>query len=64
MGQEQKKKSDIKKIDKQEDIKAKNLVSKADKLKAEIDSLVDKIDDVLEENAEEFLKNYVQKSGE
>jgi len=30
----------------------------------EIDALLDKIDDVLEENAEEFVKNYVQKGGE
>ena len=30
----------------------------------ETDALLDKIDDVLEENAEEFVKNYVQKSGE
>ncbi len=27
-------------------------------------SLEDKIDDILEENAEEFVKNYVQKGGE
>jgi ubiquitin-like protein Pup len=29
-----------------------------------MDKLVDEIDDVLEENAEEFIKNYVQKGGE
>ncbi len=34
------------------------------KTKEEIDSLVDEIDEVLEENAEEFVKNYVQKGGE
>ncbi|MDE3019164.1 MAG: ubiquitin-like protein Pup [Nitrospirota bacterium] len=34
------------------------------KLKEDIDKLVDEIDDVLEENAEEFVKNYVQKGGE
>lgn len=31
---------------------------------SEIDDLLDEIDDVLEENAEEFVKNYVQKGGE
>ncbi len=29
-----------------------------------IDDLLDEIDAVLEENAEEFVKNYVQKGGE
>ncbi len=33
-------------------------------LKAELDDLLDEIDDVLETNAEEFVKNYVQKGGE
>ena len=30
----------------------------------EVDSLLDEIDGVLEENAEEFVKSYVQKGGE
>ncbi|MDH5640774.1 MAG: ubiquitin-like protein Pup [Nitrospira sp.] len=34
------------------------------KLKEDIDKLVDEIDGVLEKNAEEFVKNYVQKGGE
>jgi ubiquitin-like protein Pup len=29
-----------------------------------IDDLLDEIDSVLEENAEEFVRNYVQKGGE
>jgi ubiquitin-like protein Pup len=29
-----------------------------------IDDLLDEIDSVLEENAEEFVKNYVQKGGQ
>ena len=33
-------------------------------LKADLDDLLDEIDDVLETNAEEFVKNYVQKGGE
>ncbi len=36
----------------------------AAELKAELDDLLDEIDDVLETNAEEFVKNYVQKGGE
>jgi len=29
-----------------------------------LDELLDEIDSVLEENAEEFVKNYIQKGGE
>lgn len=35
-----------------------------EKLKAELDDLLDEIDDVLEQNAEEFVKSYVQKGGQ
>ena len=35
-----------------------------EKLKAELDALLDEIDEVLEDNAEEFVRNYVQKGGE
>jgi prokaryotic ubiquitin-like protein Pup len=35
-----------------------------EKLKAELDDLLDEIDEVLEVNAEEFVKSYVQKGGE
>jgi prokaryotic ubiquitin-like protein Pup len=38
--------------------------SKAEKLKGEMDDILDEIDEVLEENAEEFIKSYVQKGGE
>lgn len=34
------------------------------KIKAELDDLLDEIDDVLEANAEEFVKSYIQKGGE
>jgi prokaryotic ubiquitin-like protein Pup len=37
---------------------------RGDKLKAELDELLDEIDEVLEDNAEEFVRNYVQKGGE
>jgi len=33
-------------------------------IKAELDELLDEIDDVLETNAEDFVKSYVQKGGE
>ncbi len=33
-------------------------------LAADLDDLLDEIDEVLEENAEEFVRSYVQKGGE
>jgi ubiquitin-like protein Pup len=38
--------------------------NKGEALKSEIDDLLDDIEDVLEENAAVFLKNYVQAGGE
>ncbi|HZA75622.1 MAG TPA: ubiquitin-like protein Pup [Acidimicrobiales bacterium] len=35
-----------------------------EKIKAELDDLLDEIDEVLEVNAEEFVKAYVQKGGQ
>lgn len=37
---------------------------KGDQLKAELDDLLDEIDGVLEANAEDFVKSYVQKGGQ
>lgn len=39
-------------------------VKKGKKLKEDLDRLMDEIDDVLEENAEEFVKSYVQRGGQ
>ena len=36
----------------------------AEKLKEELDDLLDEIDEVLETNAEDFVKSYIQKGGE
>ena len=37
---------------------------KTDRLKAELDGMLDDIDEVLETNAEDFVKSYVQKGGQ
>lgn len=37
---------------------------KGERLKADLDDLLDEIDEVLESNAEDFVKSYVQKGGE
>ncbi len=42
----------------------KTTSAKGEKLKEEMDDILDEIDEVLEENAEEFIKSYVQKGGE
>jgi ubiquitin-like protein Pup len=38
--------------------------AQGDKIKGELDELLDEIDSVLETNAEEFVKSYIQKGGE
>jgi ubiquitin-like protein Pup len=35
-----------------------------EKLSEDVDAILDEIDEVLEENAEEFVRQYVQKGGE
>ena len=37
---------------------------KGEELKADIDDLLDEIDEVLETNAEDFVKSYIQKGGQ
>lgn len=37
---------------------------KGEELKAEMDDLLDEIDEVLEVNAEDFVRSYVQKGGQ
>ena len=46
----------------EEDVAAAS--ERGEKLKEDIDDLLDEIDSVLEDNAEEFVRSYVQKGGE
>jgi ubiquitin-like protein Pup len=46
------------------DVEVAAPTERGEKLKSELDDLLDEIDEVLEENAEEFVKSYVQKGGE
>ena len=46
------------------DVAAPAETEKAEKLKGDIDDLLDEIDSVLEDNAEDFVRNYVQKGGQ
>ena len=38
--------------------------AQGEQIKAELDDLLDEIDDVLETNAEDFVKSYIQKGGQ
>ena len=40
------------------------VAEKGKKLKQDLDDVLDEIDSVLERNAEEFVKNYVQRGGQ
>ncbi|HLC42094.1 MAG TPA: ubiquitin-like protein Pup [Methylomirabilota bacterium] len=40
------------------------IAKKGKKIKEDLDKLLDEIDEALEENAEEFVKSYVQRGGE
>lgn len=41
-----------------------DVAERVEKVSEEVDDLLDEIDSVLEENAEEFIRGYVQKGGE
>jgi len=47
-----------------EKTEVKDLKGKGEEIKEGLDALMDEIDEVLEENAEEFVKNYVQRGGQ
>ncbi len=48
----------------QESTEATAPSTQGEKIKGELDELLDEIDSVLEANAEEFVKSYIQKGGE
>ncbi|RAY13980.1 ubiquitin-like protein Pup [Actinomadura craniellae] len=43
---------------------AEDVQERNEKLTDDVDAILDEIDEVLEENAEEFVRSYVQKGGE
>jgi ubiquitin-like protein Pup len=66
MAEQQKKKVERPKGDGDGDGAAANpeVSKKGKKIKEDLDKLLDEIDDILEENAAEFVKSYVQRGGE
>lgn len=43
---------------------ATDVAERKDKLDQDIDAILEDIDDVLEENSEEFVRSFIQKGGE
>jgi ubiquitin-like protein Pup len=61
---EQIKKTSTKEAEKAVEDVAPASTKKGEELKADIDELLDEIDEVLEVNAEDFVRSYVQKGGQ
>ncbi len=59
---EQRRKAAPSEQDQVEDLPAST--ESGEKLKADMDDLLDEIDEVLETNAEDFVKSYIQKGGQ
>ena len=51
-------------VDQTEAVDTSEVQERVGKLTDDVDALLDEIDDVLETNAEEFVKGFVQKGGE
>ncbi len=62
--QEQKRKNIAGEGQGSETTSAATTAGNSEKLKNDMDALLDEIDTVLEENADEFVRSYVQKGGE
>ncbi len=62
---EQQHKSSRKSTDAEEQVEPTEAVAeRKEKLDDDVDSILDEIDGVLEENAEEFVRSFVQKGGQ
>jgi len=62
--EQERKQTDKRDQAKGDEVDQADATTKGEKLKEEMDDILDEIDSVLEENAEEFIKSYVQKGGE
>lgn len=47
-----------------EDFDVSDAAARKEKIDIDVDAMLDEIDDVLEENAEEFVRGFVQKGGQ
>lgn len=51
-------------VDETQTASGEDVQERQEKLTDDVDAILDEIDEVLEENAEEFVRSYVQKGGE
>ena len=51
-------------VEQTEDVDTSDVQERVGKLTDDVDALLDEIDDVLEVNAEDFVKGFVQKGGQ
>ena len=51
-------------VEETEDVDTSDVQERVGKLTDDVDALLDEIDDVLEVNAEDFVKGFVQKGGQ
>ena len=67
MAQEQKqpkKSSETEDVDTAQAASTESVAERKEQLDEDIDAILDEIDDVLETNAEDFVKSFIQKGGE
>jgi ubiquitin-like protein Pup len=62
--EQERKQAEKREAEQRTDAEQADATTKGEKLKEEMDDILEEIDSVLEENAEEFIKSYVQKGGE
>jgi ubiquitin-like protein Pup len=62
--EQERKQAEKREAEQRTDAEQAEATAKGEKLKEEMDDILEEIDSVLEENAEEFIKSYVQKGGE
>ncbi len=53
-----------KQVDEVTDVENTDVQERHEKLSDDVDDILDEIDSVLEENAEDFVRSYVQKGGQ
>ncbi|MCW2887963.1 MAG: prokaryotic ubiquitin-like protein Pup [Streptosporangiaceae bacterium] len=51
-------------VDETQTATGEDVQERQEKLSDDVDAILDEIDEVLEENAEEFVRSYVQKGGQ
>ena len=67
MAQEQKqprKSEDVEQTEQSEVVPESDVAERKEVLDDDVDAILDEIDDVLETNAEDFVKSFIQKGGE